>query len=91
MTEYFLLLRIITPGGEKILGKFFLGESKEAAYAVYAELQGTETIDRHHFIFFDFIESSDSLPLDLKLLGCNLEQAAANVKTIVKNLFSNSL
>ena len=91
MTEYSLLLRIVTPGGDKVLGKFFLGQSRETAYALYKQLHGTEAVEPHHIIFFDFIETKNGLPLDLKLLACDLEQAALNVKIIVKDLFKNSL
>ncbi len=91
MTEYLLVLRMTVPGGEKVLGKFFLGESAETALEVYRQLQGTENIEPHHILFFDFIKSCNGLPLDLKLIGCSLEEASANVKIIVKNLFTAAI
>ena len=89
--KYELILRINTPHGEEIAGKFFLGNSHDEAYALFDQLQGEDTTGTEHFIYFEFIEIENGLPANLKLIACTLEQAGCNMKIILKELFKSTL
>lgn len=88
---YQLNIRINTPEGEQLVAKFFLGNSPHDAHYIFEQLEDRDTIDKGGFIYFEFAEVDNGLPVNLKIITCDLDQASANMKLILKELFKNSL
>jgi hypothetical protein len=76
-----------TPDGLDTFGRFFIGDNKEHAYNLFNKLKGNDEASETDLLFLDFMETSDGLPLNLKVKSCTLNQLAENCKTITKELF----
>ena len=68
-------------------GKFFIGNNRARAYALFNKLEGTNDASKDDLLFIDFMETANGLPLNLKMKSCTLNQLAENCKLITKELF----
>ena len=55
---------------------------------VFSKLKGSWDVNEQHPLQMDFIEKRNSLPVNLKMISCNLEEIAENCKIITKELFT---
>lgn len=85
--KYYIRLSIKTPFGHESFAQFFIGNNRDTAYALFQSLKGTTDVDEKNVLYFDFMETRDGLPLNLKLITCTLEQLAENCKRITKEVF----
>ena len=88
---YQLNIRLHTPNGDELAATFFLGNSSGKADALFHQLHGRRNIEHDAFIYFELTEVVDQLPVNLKIISCDLEEAGLNMKLILKELFKNTL
>ena len=69
------------------IGKFYIGDNRNYAYALFGKLKGADDISEKDVLFLDFMETVDSLPYNLKMKSCTLNELAENCKIITKELF----
>jgi len=76
-----------TVKGLECFGKFFIGNHRERAYAIFQKLQGMHEVSESNVLYIDFMETKMGLPVDLDVITCTLGQLAENCKIITKELF----
>jgi len=86
-TQYYLVLNLRIADDWEPFAKFFIGNDRQAAEALFRLLQGSSNVDEDHPLSIDFMETVKGLPVNLKLLNCNLFQLGENTKIITKELF----
>ena len=86
LTQFYIELRLKTGAGWESFAKFFIGNDRQKAYALFKKLHGMEANEKN-VLQLDFIESVEGLPVNLKMLSCTLDQLAENCKCITKELF----
>lgn len=86
-TKFYILLSMKTPTGPESFAQFFVGNNRAATQAIFRKLKGTPDIDEKSVLYLDFMETNDSLPMNLELISCTLEQLAENCKLITKEIF----
>lgn len=86
-TQFYIQVTLKTPEGLDTYGRFFIGNNKERAYELFHKLAGSDDAKEKDFLFLDFMETADGLPLNLKMKSCTLNQLAENCKLIALELF----
>ena len=86
-TQFYILLSLKTPGGFENYGQYFFGDDRDAAYALFAELQGSENITSQCPLHIDLMETIEALPVRIKTICCTLDQLAGNSKLIAREIF----
>ena len=86
-TACYIALNLKTTTGYESYGKFSLGKNTAFAYEVFGKLKGDEAFDESSVLYLDLIEMRNGLPVNLKILSCNIEQLAQNIKIITKEVF----
>ena len=76
-----------TPEGFADYGQYFLGDSWQAAYDLFRQLKGSETINDTCLLHFDLMETVDELPVKIKTICCNLDELGTNCKLIAREVF----
>ena len=86
-TAFYILLYVRTPNGFESFARFYIGNNKELAKDLFDKLKGTTDLMEHRILQMDLIETRNNLPVNLKVLGCTLEEMAENCKCIAKEAF----
>jgi len=86
-TTFYILLSIKTPTGPESFAQFFIGSNRAAAQEIFGKLEGTTEVDERNVLYLDFMETRNSLPVNLELISCTLEQFGENCKIITKEVF----
>jgi hypothetical protein len=86
-TTFYIDLSLKTPGGPEPYGRFFIGNNREKAYELFTKLICNKDVNESDMLFLDLMEMQGSLPLNLKMISCTLEQLCQNCKTITRELF----
>jgi hypothetical protein len=86
-TTFTIRLNIKTCHGFECFGKFFLGNKREFATAIFDQLKGEKTLDEKNVLQFDLVESINGLPASIQVISCSLEELAENCKLITKETF----
>jgi hypothetical protein len=86
-TTFYIVMNIKTGSGFESIAKFFIGNKKELAKAVFGQLKGNKNADETSILTLDLMETVNSLPVNMDVLSCSLEEMAANCKIIVKETF----
>ena len=88
-TEGILLNRLFEAGDEVPVLKVvaYIGNKGELARDLFAKLQGTSENPETCILQMDLMESRNNLPVNIKLIGCTLEQMTENCKVITKETF----
>jgi len=86
-TQYWIQLTLKTGVGEHNLAKFFLGNERKTAYAIFQKLQGTDILNEGTMIFMDFMVTKNGLSVSADVTACTLDQLGENCKMITKELF----
>ena len=84
---FHIMLNMKTPNGFESIGKFCIGSNREVSNALYAMLQGKDSLQESDILHMDLVETIDSLPVNIQVISCTLEEFAANCKVIIKELF----
>jgi len=86
-TRFYILITLKALDGMESIGKFYVGDNRDYAYALFEKLNGADEISEKDVLFLDFMETVDSLPYNLKMKSCTLNLLGENCKTITKELF----
>ena len=74
-------------GGIENFGTFSIGNSRDRAIDIFKQLKGRSDITEREVLFMTFIETNNGLPVNLKIIGCTLDQLTENCKIIARELF----
>lgn len=85
--QYNILMSLKTVSGFEDYGQYFLGNDKHAAYALFDQLNGDESVPEAAPLHLDLIELMDELPVSVKTKSCTLEELACNTKIIAREIF----
>lgn len=86
-TVFYIVLYIKTPRGFEHFARYYIGNKRELARALFAKLKGTTEYPENCILQMDLMETRDNLPVNIKLIGCTLEEMAENCKVITKEAF----
>ena len=86
-TAFYILIYIKTVKGFESFGRFYIGDNEELAYQLFKKLNGNEELVGECILQIDLMETKNSLPVNIKVIGCTLEQLAENCKIITKEVF----
>ena len=86
-TIFYFVLNMKTVNGFESYGRFFIGNNKEFAHSVFHKLKGNPEIRESDILHIDLIETRRSLPVNIKMINCTLEELAENCKIITKEVF----
>ena len=84
---FYIELTLKTPGGFESVGKFFLGNHREKAYAIFQELSGSSDVNEKDVMYISFMETKNGLPINVDMITCTLNELGENCKVITKELF----
>ena len=68
-------------------GQYFFGNDRGAAYNLFRQLKGKETISDTCLLHIDLVETVNELPVKIKTICCTLEELGANCKLIAREIF----
>lgn len=86
-TNFFIELNIKTANGFENYAKFFLGNDKSFAYGIFQKLKGSRDVNDKSILHLNFMEMSNTLPLNIQVISCTLDELAENCKIITKETF----
>jgi hypothetical protein len=86
-TIFYILLYIKTPQGFESFGRFYIGNKNELAWQLFDKLKGSEEEIDDRILQMDLMETRNNLPVNIKVIGCTLEEMAENCKVIAKEAF----
>ena len=86
-TQFYITFSFKTNEDYKVFAKFFIGNNREIAYAIFKKLNGSDEVNEMSVLFMDFIETWEGLPKNLKVKSCTLQELAENCSIITKELF----
>jgi hypothetical protein len=86
-TQFYILLTFKTERGLESFAKFFVGNNRERAVAIFEKLRGKREISEKDVLFIDFMETIEGLPFNLDCISCTLGELAENCATITKEVF----
>ena len=86
-TAFYILLYIKTPRGFESFARFYIGNKEELARNLFEKLTGNgEDLD-NCILQMDLMQTRNNLPVNIKVLGCTLEEMAGNCTIIAKEAF----
>ena len=86
-TAFYILLYIKTPRGFESFARFYIGDKEKLARNLFEKLTGNgEDLD-NCILQMDLMQTRNNLPVNIKVLGCTLEEMAGNCKIIAKEAF----
>lgn len=88
-TLFFISLNIKTISGIDSYATYNLGENREKAEAIFAQLKGSPELSHNTVLTMDFTEMKDGIPFPLKMLDCTFGDVVYNTKIITRELFKN--
>ncbi len=86
-TTVYIDISIQTSQGHRRIGRFELGNDREAARILFKKLKGSPEVNVKDMLFIEFMEMINGLPLNLDMLTCDLQELGANTMLITQELF----
>lgn len=86
-THFCIKLNLKTSNGYETFGKFFLGEERKHAYAIFSKLKGSDKVDEGDVLSLELCELRNELPVNIQIISCTLEELAENCRTITREIF----
>ena len=86
-TAFYIVLYIKTPRGFEHFARYYIGNKGESARELFSKLKGTTEEPENCILQMDLMETQNNLPVNIKLIGCTLEEMAENCKVITKEAF----
>lgn len=68
---------------------FFIGTSEQAAKELFENLKGSPDALEDGLLFVELRRVFRGLPIDIRMIGCTLEEMMENVRTITKHQFKS--
>lgn len=86
-TAFYILIYLKTPKGFESFGKFYIGDKEDLAYQLFEKLIGSDERVNDCPLQIDLMETRHNLPVNIKVIGCALEDLGDNCKIITKEAF----
>ena len=86
---FHIVINIKTADGYEPIGKFFLGNSRRAVADLFNQLIGYADYDEKSMIHLDLMETINSLPINIQMISCSLEELSENCRLITREIFKN--
>jgi len=86
-TQFFITLTVKAPRGLESFAKFFIGNDRDRAFAIFKLLKGMRNVSEKNVLYIDFMETKKGLPVNLDVMTCTLNQLAENCRIITKEIF----
>jgi len=86
-TQFYITITLKTHKGLESFAKFFIGNNRQSAFAIFKKLKGSTNVSERNILYFDFMEMQNGLPTNLDLITCTLNELADNCRIITKELF----
>jgi hypothetical protein len=86
-TAFYILLYMKTSKEFEPFARFYIGNKKELALHLFDKLKGAREEIDDCILQMDLMETRNNLPLNIKVIGCTLEELAENSKIIAKEAF----
>ena len=86
-TQFYITCSFKTSADYTPFAKFFIGNNREIAYAIFKKLNGSDEVNEMNVLYLDFMETWEGLPKNLKVKSCTLQQLSENCSIITKELF----
>ena len=80
-------LTIKTAAGHEVFGEFFLGQNRKIAENIFQQLKGDREVDDRNILQLDLMESRNGLPVNIKMMSCDLHELQENCRIITKEMF----
>jgi hypothetical protein len=84
---FYVLLHLRTSEGFENFGRFDMGRDRNFAYSLFDQLEGKTYVTEKDSLIMELMEARAGLPLNLKIIGCTLDQLAANCRLLTKEIF----
>lgn len=84
---FYIVLHTQTVKGPESFGRFFIGHNKITAYALFQKLKGCSHVSEDNILFMELVELRDTLPVNIKMISCSLDELADNCRTITREVF----
>ena len=88
-TQFYITLTLKTGKGLETFAKFFIGNDREKALAIFEQLKGRHDASENDVLYLDFMETIQGIPMNLDVITCTLNQLAENCRIITKELFKS--
>ena len=86
-TTFYIVLNMKTTDGYESYGRFFIGNDRDFAHRLFAMLQGSEQVNEKDVLHLDLMETTNDLPLNVRVLNCTLDELTLNCRIITKEMF----
>lgn len=85
--SFCIVLYIRSLNGLETFGRFSIGTDREVAYTLFNTLKGRRDVDESQVLSMGLIEMRDELPLNVKIIGCTLNELTENCRIITREVF----
>jgi hypothetical protein len=85
--QFYIDISIQTPEGPKRIGRFELGNDREAAGKLFKKLKGSPEVNMKDMLYIEFMEQVGGLPLNIDILTCALQELGTNAMLITQEVF----
>ncbi len=85
--SFCIKLTIRTARGYEVFGEFFIGSNRKVAEQIFGQLKGDREVDDQNILQLDLMESRNGLPVNIRMLGCDLNELQDNCRIITKEMF----
>lgn len=86
-TQFYILLSLKTSKGFVDYGQYFFGNDRQAAYDLFEQMNGSETLTDTALLHIDLMETVKELPVRIKTICCTLDELGTNCKLIAREIF----
>ena len=86
-TRFYINISIQTGDGPRRIGRFELGEDRDAALQLFKNLKGSPEVNSKDMLFIEFMELVNGLPVNIDILTCDLQELGTNSMLITQEIF----
>ena len=86
-TIFYIRINIKTTDGFDSIGQFYAGDKKSFAYTLFENLKGSTDVSEQSLLSMELVETRQSIPFNLKIKNCSLDELADNCKRITIETF----
>lgn len=84
---FYIVLNMKTTSGFDEYGRFCIGNDRDFAYDLFAQLQGSQTLREEDVLHLDLRETTAGLPFNIRVINCTLAELGENCKVITREIF----
>jgi hypothetical protein len=86
-SNFYIAISIQTADGPMPFGRFDLGHDRASATELFKKLKGSSAFDPKDLLFIEFMEMVNSLPVNIDMLSCDLQELGVNTMLITQEVF----